>query len=496
MKHPPSSASPTQAASSSGLSSRARRWGSVVAVVVLAAIIALAWYLTHRAPAPTPGVPGTASAAGARGKGGPGGGRPMRGVRLRARSASPPRARRHPGVLDALGTVTPAGTRDGAAAGLRRDHRGPVHRRADGPKGQLLATIDPRPFEMALQQAIGARLRDEAQLETPASRCSATGRCCSRIRSRARTSTRRRRWSSSSRARWRIDRAVEGTARLNSATAASSRRSPAASACARRRRQRHRRRRRDRRRGDHAARADRRRVRGAAGPRARGPGSASPRARAAGRPRSTARARRSSTTARLLDARQPDRRPDRHRARPRRASRTRAGALFPEPVRQRAAAAAHDRRRPVVVPVTALRHGPSGDYVYVVQRRPHGGDAHRDGGEADVNVVAMTSGLEAGEQVVTEGGDRLKDGARIQLAGDRPAGRPGRAASRRPRAVRRGGRRPARGAEAAAAPDVRRGASATRGCARRRRDRRAAPADAARPPRGQRSGAAASVGAR
>ena len=32
-------------------------------------------------------------------------------------------------------------------------------------KGQLLATIDPRSFEIALQQAIGARMRDEAQLE-------------------------------------------------------------------------------------------------------------------------------------------------------------------------------------------------------------------------------------------------------------------------------------------------------------------------------------------
>src|SRR5690606_19697118 len=31
-------------------------------------------------------------------------------------------------------------------------------------KGQLLATIDPRPFEMELQQATGQRMRDEAQL--------------------------------------------------------------------------------------------------------------------------------------------------------------------------------------------------------------------------------------------------------------------------------------------------------------------------------------------
>ena len=32
-------------------------------------------------------------------------------------------------------------------------------------KGELLATIDPRPFEMALQQSLGQRQRDEAQLE-------------------------------------------------------------------------------------------------------------------------------------------------------------------------------------------------------------------------------------------------------------------------------------------------------------------------------------------
>src|SRR5690606_7187787 len=31
-------------------------------------------------------------------------------------------------------------------------------------RGQLLATIDARPFELALQQAQGARMRDEAQL--------------------------------------------------------------------------------------------------------------------------------------------------------------------------------------------------------------------------------------------------------------------------------------------------------------------------------------------
>jgi multidrug efflux system membrane fusion protein len=75
----------------------------------------------------------------------------------------------------------------------------------------------------------------------------------------------------------------------------------------------------------------------------------------------------------------------------------------------------------VVVPVTALRHGPNGDFVYVlkddrtVELRPV------TRGEASVDTVAVSKGLESGEQVVTEGGDRLKDGAKVQTAADRPA---------------------------------------------------------------------------
>ena len=36
-------------------------------------------------------------------------------------------------------------------------------------------------------------------------------------------------------------------------------------------------------------------------------------------------------------------------------------------------------------------------------------------------MIAVTRGLEAGERVVTEGGDRLREGARVQLASERPA---------------------------------------------------------------------------
>ena len=75
----------------------------------------------------------------------------------------------------------------------------------------------------------------------------------------------------------------------------------------------------------------------------------------------------------------------------------------------------------VVVPVTALRHGPNGDYVYVLNSDSTVSQRTVTRGESSVDNVAIMSGLEAGEQVVTEGGDRLKDGARVQTSVDRPA---------------------------------------------------------------------------
>ncbi|MFL9667951.1 efflux RND transporter periplasmic adaptor subunit [Variovorax sp. AB1(2024)] len=83
----------------------------------------------------------------------------------------------------------------------------------------------------------------------------------------------------------------------------------------------------------------------------------------------------------------------------------------------------------VVVPVTALRHGPNGDYVYVLKDDSTVAQRTVTRGESSVDNVAITSGLAAGEQVVTEGGDRLKDGARVQTTVDRPAAPPAGAAS-------------------------------------------------------------------
>mgnify|MGYP000305903679 FL=1 len=76
----------------------------------------------------------------------------------------------------------------------------------------------------------------------------------------------------------------------------------------------------------------------------------------------------------------------------------------------------------VVVPVTALRHGPNGDFVYVLKEGNTVELRNVTRGESTVDVVAITTGLASGEQVVTEGGDRLKDGARVQTSIERPAG--------------------------------------------------------------------------
>lgn len=76
--------------------------------------------------------------------------------------------------------------------------------------------------------------------------------------------------------------------------------------------------------------------------------------------------------------------------------------------------------RALVVPVTAVRTGPKGPYVYVIgeDRTVQMRTVKR--GESTVEVVAITEGLKEGEKVVTEGGDRLSEGSKVQLQGDAP----------------------------------------------------------------------------
>jgi multidrug efflux system membrane fusion protein len=76
----------------------------------------------------------------------------------------------------------------------------------------------------------------------------------------------------------------------------------------------------------------------------------------------------------------------------------------------------------VVVPTAAVRHGPQGDYVWVVTPDRTASLRPVTRGPVDGERMAVLAGVAAGEQVVTEGADRLTDGAPVQLPGARPGG--------------------------------------------------------------------------
>jgi multidrug efflux system membrane fusion protein len=81
----------------------------------------------------------------------------------------------------------------------------------------------------------------------------------------------------------------------------------------------------------------------------------------------------------------------------------------------------------VTVPVTALRHGANGDFVYVLNpQNKTVALTNVKRGQANAERIQITEGLQGGETVITEGADRLKDGAKVMLPGDRPAGAGGR----------------------------------------------------------------------
>ena len=105
----------------------------------------------------------------------------------------------------------------------------------------------------------------------------------------------------------------------------------------------------------------------------------------------------------------------------------------------------------VVVPVAALRHGNTGDYVFVLKDDRTVALRQVTKGQATVDKVQIATGLQIGERVITEGADRLRDGSRVVLPGDSPgAGRtPGAGGGRR-----RGAEGAAPAASAAASSDI------------------------------------------
>ena len=408
--------------------SRRGRWlGALVALLVVLALGGAAWYLIHR-PAP-------------KGPGGPGGGARVTVGEATARRADVPV------YIDALGTVTPVAT-----ITLRPQVSGVLTQVlfTEGQmvtKGQLLAQIDPRPFQQALMQAQGTRQRDEAQLAN------------------ARITLQRYQTllAQDSIARQDVDtqaalvqqlegtvtsdRASEKTAQLNldftRVTAP---------------------------------------VSGRVGLRVVDAGNVVSSGDAAGiavitqiNPVdvqfSVPQDRVPDIQARAMEAVKDDKRLpvtalDRTRSnvldkgvfltldnqvdvqtgtvRAKARFQNAAGTLFPNQF-VNIRLLLRTLQGAVVVPVTALRTGAAGDFVYVVNEDRTVSMRPVKRGQGTVENIVVTEGLKEGERVVTEGGDRLTDGASVRLASD-AAARPGAAASA-PRngasGPRREGRRPA-----------------------------------------------------
>ncbi len=408
------------------ISRRASLIGGVVAVLLMAGIGGLAWYLTR--PAVAPSATGMGSPGGPGGPGGIGGGRggpaSTVGVATAKRASVPV-------VLDALGTVTPQAT-----VRVRPQVSGVLEKVlfSEGQmvkKGDLLATIDPRQFEMALMQAVGQRQRDEAQLDSAKV-------TLQRYRTLLGQDSIARQEVDSQAALVKqlegtvvIDRASEGTARLNlgytRVVAPVSGRVGLRAVDV----------------GNVVSSSDANGVvlitqvspidvvftvpQDRVGELQRG-GAKSIKVTALDRTRSG-----------VLDTgvfasldNQVDTTTGTVKAKARFANSQLS--LFPgQFVNVQLLVRTIDNA--VVVPVTAVRQGTNGDYVYVLNPAERTVSLRLvTRGQASVDNIVIATGLQAGERVITEGADRLKDGARVALPGDAPraGGGPGAGGRRRP----------------------------------------------------------------
>jgi membrane fusion protein, multidrug efflux system len=383
----------------------ARRWlGTVIAIALVAGLGALAWHLTHQ-PA--------AGRAGAQ-AGGPGGGR--RGGQATTVGVATVARADIPIDVDALGTVTPAATVTVTPQVSGVLTRVPFQEGQLVRKGQLLATIEPRPFELALMQAQGQLQKDEAQLD-------AANVTLARYQTLLQQDSIARQDVDTQAATVKQlqgtvlgDQASVGTAKLNLSWTRIT--AP---------------------------------VSGRVGLRAVdvgnlvSSGSASgiatitelapidvefalPQDRipqlqariAAGAVLAVSALDRTRTD--LLDTgtflslnNLSDTQTGTVRAKARFANAR--NALFPSQF-VNVRILLDTLKDALVVPVTALRHGPSGDFVYVLNEDRSVSQTAVTQGVATADSVQITHGLEGGERVITEGGDRLKDGARVSLPGD------------------------------------------------------------------------------
>lgn len=79
-------------------------------------------------------------------------------------------------------------------------------------------------------------------------------------------------------------------------------------------------------------------------------------------------------------------------------------------------------RGAIVVPATAVRQGGDGSFVWLLNDDKTVSKTPVKTGQATGVQVQITQGLKAGDKVITEGGDRLRDGGKVQLPGAKPQG--------------------------------------------------------------------------
>jgi multidrug efflux system membrane fusion protein len=80
----------------------------------------------------------------------------------------------------------------------------------------------------------------------------------------------------------------------------------------------------------------------------------------------------------------------------------------------------------ITVPVSAVRHGARGAFVFALNADRTVSLRQVTTGVADGDRIVILSGVTEGERVVSEGADNLVDGAQVVMPGDTPRERPGR----------------------------------------------------------------------
>jgi multidrug efflux system membrane fusion protein len=417
------------------ISRRATLIGSVIALGVVGGLGWLAWDLTHPSTQAASGAGARqGSAPGGNGFGGPGG---SGGPRMPPTTVGVATAERAdvPVVVEALGTVVPLATvrvRPQVTGVLQQIlyKEGQMVR-----KGEVLAVIDPRQFEMALQQATGQRMKDEAQL-------AAAKVTLDRYHTLLRQDSIARQDVDTQDAQVKqleaalvIDKANEGTARLNleytRITAPVAGRAGLRTVDV----------------GNLVTPSD-----------ANGVGLitqlspidvefAIPQDMASDMLQNAGKAMEAKaldrTRANVLDMgsfasldNQIDTQTGTVRAKAR--FNNAKGTLFPSQF-VNVQLNVRTIRDAVVVPVAAVRRGSSGDFVFVLKDDRTVAVRPVKTGQATVDRVQIATGLQLGERVITEGADRLRDGSRVILPGDSLAPGGGQGAGRKRGASGAGG---------------------------------------------------------